>query len=148
MNEPLWFLPHAFLIELVQFVFAHVGLVANIITVFYAFGDITWVWGQKMSWSAEDAEYRQFASRRNLREEWNRLAMNIIFASIGWVSIINVPPGQSAGIAEDLSFQLAYVRVALTGASIFLTFKSVKDLTDRFALKEKMRERDDKRRRP
>ena len=139
-------LPQAYPIELVQFVFAHIGLAANLATIVFAFGDLKWVRDNKHKWTRDEAEYREFASQRNMREELARLGLNIIFASIGWVSIMNPPPAGHFFAYDDLTFQLEYTRTTLTLGSLFLTFKSVKDLTDRYALRAMMqRGRNDER---
>jgi hypothetical protein len=134
----MWFLPQASPIELVHLAFALLGLTANFVTVLYAIGDLLHVRRFHMGWPEDESLYRQFVSHRNLREELARFALNTVFVSIGIVSISNPPP-PSNPVAEELTFQLRYTRIALTGASLLLTFKSVKDLTDRRSLQAMMR---------
>lgn len=138
MDYVIWFLPQAYPIEVIHLVFALLGLTANVVTVVYAIGDIWHVRRFRRYWPENEGRYRHFVSRRNLREELVRLALNFIFVSIGVVSIFSAPPSGSP-IAEELSFQLRYTRIVLTGGSLLLTFKSVKDLTDRRWLQDKMR---------
>lgn len=138
MEQPLWFLPQAYPIELGQLIAAVVGLVANFATIYYARGDVAFVAEHENRLTPIEGNYRIFIANRNFIEEVARLIVNIIFVSVGIVSILNPPPSSHA-VAQDLSFQLAYTRIALTLASVALTFKSVKDLTDRRHLQHMMR---------
>jgi hypothetical protein len=134
----MWFFPKAYPIELVHLTFSLVGLSVNVITVAYAIGDLLHITTFRHTWPVDEGKYRSFIAHRNLREESVRLALNAIFVSIGIVSIFNAPPS-TYSVSEDLTFQLRYTRIALTGGSLFLTFKSVKDLTDRRWLQTMMR---------
>lgn len=134
----MWFFPQAYPIEMMHLVFALLGFGANLITVSYAIGDLLHVRTFRHTWPADEGRYRSFIAHRNLREELVRLALNVTFVSIGIVSVLNAPPSNYP-VSEDLSFQLRYTRIALTGGSLLLMFKSVKDWTDRYSLQAMMR---------
>ena len=138
MDYVFWFLPNAYPVELMHLFFALFGLIANLATVAYAVGDLMHVKKYYSRWPEDEAHYRNFVAHRNLREETVRFLLNIVFVSIGFVSVTNPPPSQEI-VHNDLTFQLRYTRIALTGGSLLLTFKSVKDLTDRRFLQAMMR---------
>lgn len=135
MDEPVfWFLPQAFLIEILHLLFALAGFSVNIITLYYSIGDLRF----QKEWTDNESIFRVFMANRNVREELSRLVLNVIFVAIGVVSIINPPPS-GISISQELTFQLRFTRWALSIGSMFLTYKSVKDLTDRHTLHGMMR---------
>jgi hypothetical protein len=126
-----WFLPKAYPIEIVHCFFALIGFIANVLTLTLAAGDLQFIRLHSIN------GFKLFMARKNIVEEGSRCVINTLFLAIGIVSILNEPPTHF-GSAVPEAFQLVFTRVVLTGASLTLTFKSVKDLVDRYRLQNMM----------
>jgi hypothetical protein len=132
-SVPLAWLPNAYAIELVQIVLSCIGVPLSLIGTWDAWIDRRIV---------HDSGYngtRLFAARRNLREEVQRMMMHLALLYNGTVLIRFSPPDPGLVLSEDRLFQMIVTRLTTTFVIAVLSYKSYRDLRDRYDMRRLMK---------
>lgn len=127
------FLPYAYPIELLQILMSCVGLPMSIVGVREAWLDLDVVRRNGVNGT------RLYTAKRNIFEEWARLAMHLALFINGCILITYPPPEPGLVLTVDRLFQLLVTRLTTTFVIAVLTYKSYRDLSDRRQIRTMMR---------
>jgi hypothetical protein len=124
-------LPRAYPIEIAQLMAALIGVPSSIFGTFDALQDYRVVRRLVREGLLHNADDRLFVARRNLKEEFIRLVIHVMFLVNGVVSITHAPPSPGVDVSDERYFQLYFTRTSMAIASILLMVKSLADNRDR-----------------
>lgn len=125
MDIGIPFLPHAYPVEIIQFIAASVGTAASLWGTRDAWRDLRFLYLTGMN------GHRLFIAKKNYFEEWMRLILHVLFLTSGLFSVLAPPPSIAAPLPTENFHQLWISRTVMAVASIILMIKSVRDNKDR-----------------